>query len=467
MLRRRAKLFRIVMMLVDLYVVGASFFFAYLFVYGVVEMGAVAFHLKVLAVALASWITALAYLGFYFSFRAKRIVKIIVTIAEATVLGLLIFASAIYLLGMEGVGRPFIVAFFALTFFALCAERISLLLALRLLRNVGYDYKMILVVGTGRRAQHFIDLAARHREWGFRVVGLVDKDPARTGQVIRGHRVIGSFADIPAIIADNVIDEVVFVIPRSWLDKIEEVMHFCELQGLRVSVAVDYFELKFSRARQADFEGMPILTFESAPPKTVQMFLKRFLDITVSATLLVALAPVYLAAAGAIALACDGPVFFRQKRCSVNGRRFVLYKFRTMVIDAEARRKDLIGHNEMSGPVFKITNDPRLTRTGAFLRKFSIDELPQLWNVLKGDMSLVGPRPLPISENKYEPWQRRRLSVKPGLTCLWQVSGRNRIKDFNEWVKLDLAYIDNWSLLLDIKILFKTIPSVLFGVGAK
>ncbi|NUN24542.1 MAG: sugar transferase [Candidatus Jettenia caeni] len=179
-------------------------------------------------------------------------------------------------------------------------------------------------------------------------------------------------------------------------------------------------------------------------------------------------APVFAIAAIAVKATSTGRIFFQQQRCSRNGRKFMVYKFRTMVENAESMLKDLLAYNEMSGPVFKMENDPRLTNVGKFLRKYSIDELPQLWSVLKGDMSLIGPRPpVPEEVSQYEPWQRRRLSMRPGLTCLWQVYGRNKISDFNEWMRLDLNYIDNWSLWLDCKILLRTLPVVLFGIGAR
>jgi len=188
----------------------------------------------------------------------------------------------------------------------------------------------------------------------------------------------------------------------------------------------------------------------------------------VSSAVLIFLSPLFLAIAIAIKATSKGPVFFRQERCSLNGRKFTLYKFRTMDSDAELKQGELLERNEMKGPVFKIEDDPRITSVGKVLRKFSLDEFPQLWNVFEGDMSLVGPRPpIPAEVEKYESWHRRRLSMRPGITCLWQVGGRNKITDFDEWTKLDLEYIDKWSLWLDFKILFKTIPVVALGIGAK
>jgi exopolysaccharide biosynthesis polyprenyl glycosylphosphotransferase len=226
--------------------------------------------------------------------------------------------------------------------------------------------------------------------------------------------------------------------------------------------------LKFSRAKQTDLFGFPLMTFESTSLKLGQLFFKRLFDFIVAGIGFILLTPFLFIVAILIKRTSVGPVFFKQLRCGMYGRKFVFYKFRTMIADAESKLKDISQYNEMNGPVFKMKNDPRITKVGKWLRKFSIDELPQLWNVIKGDMSLVGPRPpIPYEVEKYDIWQRRRLSMRPGITCLWQASGRSEIADFDEWMKLDLEYIDNWSLGLDFKILFKTIPMVLLGIGAK
>jgi exopolysaccharide biosynthesis polyprenyl glycosylphosphotransferase len=217
------------------------------------------------------------------------------------------------------------------------------------------------------------------------------------------------------------------------------------------------------------FQGRPVLVYRSVPASTWPLLAKQVLDFCGALVLLVLTSPLMLLAAVGIKLTSPGPVLFRQERCGLNGRPFTMLKFRSMVSDAEQRKHELEALNEMSGPVFKVSNDPRVTPFGRFLRKYSIDELPQLFNVLAGQMSLVGPRPLPVNEVKRfdDPAHRRRLSVKPGLTCLWQIRGRSDLRDFREWVRLDLEYIDNWSLGLDLKILLLTIPVVLRGQGAK
>jgi exopolysaccharide biosynthesis polyprenyl glycosylphosphotransferase len=256
---------------------------------------------------------------------------------------------------------------------------------------------------------------------------------------------------------------------HTYFGQIEQAIALCEREGVEVWLLADFFKPQISKTSVATFHGRPMLVFRSAPSSTWPLVVKHALDF-VGAMVLLLLASVPMAlAALAIKLTSPGPVLFRQQRSGLNGQPFTMLKFRSMRTDAEQLRHELEALNEMSGPVFKVTNDPRITPLGRFLRKWSVDELPQLINVLRGDMSLVGPRPLPVHEVKRfdDPAHRRRLSVKPGLTCLWQVSGRNKVKDFGEWVRLDLEYIDNWSLWLDFKILLRTIPAVLTGAGAK
>jgi exopolysaccharide biosynthesis polyprenyl glycosylphosphotransferase len=209
-----------------------------------------------------------------------------------------------------------------------------------------------------------------------------------------------------------------------------------------------------------------MLSLTRTPSDELALAAKRLFDITVSFLVLFLLSPVFLAVAAAIKLDSPGPVFFRQRRVGLQGRTFDIFKLRSMYLDAEARLESLRTHNEMSGPVFKMKNDPRITRVGRFLRRTSLDEFPQFWNVLRGEMSVVGPRPpLPSEVRQYKRWQRRRLSVKPGITCIWQISGRNNI-DFDRWMELDLEYIDQWSLWTDFQICLKTIPAVLGTRGA-
>jgi len=256
-----------------------------------------------------------------------------------------------------------------------------------------------------------------------------------------------------------------------YFEQVEHAIKTCELEGVEAWLVADFFGTQVSHARFDELLGHPLLVFRTTPETSWQGVIKQFMDFFGSLFLLVLLTviPVIPAIAVAIKLTSPGPVLFRQQRSGLNGSPFTLYKFRTMVTNAEQFKHELEAMNEMTGPVFKVTNDPRVTPMGRFLRKYSLDELPQLFNVLRAEMSLVGPRPLPVYEvRRFEDLaHRRRLSVKPGLTCLWQISGRNQISDFKEWVRLDLEYIDNWSLWLDLKILVRTIPAVFAGTGAK
>lgn len=251
--------------------------------------------------------------------------------------------------------------------------------------------------------------------------------------------------------------------------QVERVIQACELEGVEVWMLADFFHTEISRTILDEFNGHPIMVFRSTPDISWPAVAKQTMDKIGACAALVFFAPILLFCAVCIRLTSPGPVLFRQQRSGLNGRPFTMFKFRSMVTDAEQRRRDLEELNEMQGPAFKLSEDPRITWIGRFLRRRSFDELPQLLNVLKGEMSLVGPRPLPVDETlRFDDLaHRRRLSVKPGLTCLWQISGRNEVKDFQEWVRLDLEYIDNWSLWLDMKILLRTVPVVLRGTGAK
>lgn len=275
--------------------------------------------------------------------------------------------------------------------------------------------------------------------------------------------------DLVALLHETSANSVILNAKHTYFGQIEKAIQACEIEGVEAWLVADFFRTQVSHTSLDDFYGRPVLVFRSAPEASWQGVFKQLLDLGGAFLLILILLPLWVAVPIAIRLSSPGPVLFRQRRCGLNGRPFTMLKFRSMVSDAEQRKQELAALNEMGGPVFKVTNDPRITRVGRLLRKYSIDELPQLFNVLRGEMSLVGPRPLPVDEVQRfdDPAHRRRLSVKPGLTCLWQVSGRNNVRDFRDWVQLDLEYIDNWSLWLDVKILWRTIPVVLFGTGAK
>ncbi len=278
-----------------------------------------------------------------------------------------------------------------------------------------------------------------------------------------------SAEDLVQMLHKHSANGVLIAATHTYFGQIEQAIQACEVEGIEAWLMADFLNTQFSHTTLDEYNGRPILIFRRTPEDSWQQVIKQIIDTVGAGFALVVLVPLLLAVVGLVKLLSPGPVFFRQTRSGLNGKPFTMYKFRSMVTNAEQKKQELEVFNEMTGPVFKLTNDPRVTPLGRFLRKYSLDELPQLINVFRGDMSLVGPRPLPVEETHRfsDLAHRRRLSVKPGLTCLWQIQGRSNVLDFADWVRLDLEYIDNWSLWLDIKILFLTFPVVIRGSGAK
>lgn len=412
------------------------------------------------------WIGLLGKFGIYNDFRTRSLKTTLVIIIKVGVVSFFALSSIIFIQKQQLTSRFFIGLFTITTVLAMIIGKKFLQSILAFAHKRGYNQINLLIVGTGRRAREFIKAIKDNSSWGLNIVGLIDDEHGMFGKKIEGFRVLGRLQDIPFIIRWKVIDRVIFVVPRLWLNRMDEVILACEREGIATSISMDLYDLRIAKIRQTDFNGFPLLEFETFSAKEWQLFLKRTFDIVVAICALILSSPIFLLTALIIKLTSPGPIFFKQVRSGLNGRKFILYKFRSMHVNAEMKKRELEKANEMDGPVFKIKRDPRITKFGRFIRKFSIDELPQLFNVIKGDMSIVGPRPpLPVEVEMYQLWQRRRLSLKPGLTCIWQVSGRNKIS-FNKWMEMDLQYIDEWSLWLDFKIFIKTFFVVLFGYGA-
>ena len=420
----------------------------------------------VLFIIVPLWCANLYWSGMYRSMRMRSALDIVGRVANSTLLTVVVFSGLAFILKLEFISRLFFILFMAMASLSLILEKAFIYLIVAYLRKRGYNYRRLLIVGTGKRAVHFIGRIRAHPEWGLKIVGVLDYEHDRICVEYEDIEVLGTLKDITQILHRHSIDEVIFIVPRSKLAEMENYLYLCETEGVKATVAVDLFHLKIARLTQTEFDGTPLITFETTPSKEWQLFVKRIADVVLSGVGIILLSPLFIVVAILIKIVSPGPVFYRQKRVGLNGRRFVFIKFRSMRQNAACELAGLISKNEMSGPVFKIKDDPRIYPLGRFLRKSSIDELPQLFNVFFGQMSLVGPRPPVFREvRQYEPWQRRRLSMRPGITCFWQVSGRNKLT-FSEWMKLDLEYIDNWSLWLDFKILVQTIPVVFFGKGA-
>lgn len=423
----------------------------------------------VFAVLLLIWHQIYILFGMYASRRLAGRWDETKDILKATTLGTLLIFFAHVLVHIDLVTPEFLGVFWVAVTGTTASGRLLMRIALRNARLRGRNLRDMLIVGTNPRAVQFANKMRDNHFLGYRVIGFVDQEWAGMGEFSQsGFNLACNFDGLLAYLRSTVVDEVVVALPmRSLHSRASEVATICEEQGIVVRFISNLFDGKMSRPRVVVVEGDSLLTHNAVRLEGWPVVIKRLVDILVSAAMSLLLLPVFLLTALLIKLTSPGPVFFVQKRLGLNKRHFGIYKFRTMVVDAEKRMKEIEHLNEVTGPVFKIKNDPRITPVGKFLRKTSIDELPQLFNVLKGDMSLVGPRPLPLRdyEGFSEDWQRRRFSVRPGVTCLWQIGGRSSIS-FEQWMELDLQYIDKWSLLLDLKILLKTIPAVLKGSGA-
>jgi exopolysaccharide biosynthesis polyprenyl glycosylphosphotransferase len=415
------------------------------------------------------WHVTFSAFGLYASRRLGERRKEVVDVVKATSLGTM-FVLAGSLAFQVRLAKPvfFLVFWTTVTITAICS-RLVMRMVLASVRRNGRNLRDVLVVGTNGRALSFVRKMLAHPELGYRVIGFVDQEWEGTVAVRdSGFELACDFEGVPQFLRDSVVDEVVMALPmRSFHFQASKIAAYCEEQGITVRQLSNIFDLKLAHSSAEEWEGDPLITHRTGAVEGSHQLVKRVLDIVASGLMLLFLSPLLVLAAILIKLTSAGPVFFVQKRLGLNKRRFGVFKFRTMVVDAEKKIQEIEHLNEVSGPVFKIKNDPRITPVGRILRRTSIDELPQLLNVFQGDMSLVGPRPLPVRdyEGFNEDWQRRRFSVKPGITCLWQVKGRSEIP-FEQWMELDLQYIDKWSLWLDLKILLRTIPAVLRGSGA-
>jgi exopolysaccharide biosynthesis polyprenyl glycosylphosphotransferase len=371
-----------------------------------------------------------------------------------------------YLLRMD-LSRPFVALFAAFAWILLCLMRLNGSRILRVLRHEFGPAHYVMVAGTGEPALRMARQLEESAQYGIRLIGFLADSPTPEVPNIELSQSypVHALADLPALLRNSVIDEVIFAVDSRRLAELEEVFLLCDEEGVRTRVAVDFFPHVNSQVYLDRLGTPPLLTFSATPHDEIRLLVKRLTDVILASAALVLVLPVMLLIALLIRLTSPGPAIFRQERCGLNGRRFTFYKFRSMCDNAHQMREGL-EHLSERKLALKIPNDPRLTSVGRWLRKFSIDELPQLWNVLKGDMSLVGPRPaVPEEVEQYQRWQRRRLRMRPGLTCLWAVSGRDSV-DFETWMKLDMQYIDSWSLALDWKIILRTIPQVLSGRGA-
>ncbi len=424
----------------------------------------IVWYWPVLALSILLWLAAARITRVYDVYRMRSVFTELFRIGRALFSLAVLVAAASFLTHQNELSRLLVGIYYGVAFVLIAANRIVIRGTAHALRRRGYNTRTFAIVGTGAIARGLREGLLSHRQWGYSFAGYVlDRDdPPRRGETVLGH-----VTDLPAILERHVIDLLVFAVVPSQVADLETAVAAAEEQGVPVRIALDLFPERRSRLTVEDVDGIPVLSIGTAPQEILPLLGKRTLDVIGSFLALLVLSPALAVIALAVKIESPGPALFRQVRIGLNGRRFTLFKFRSMRLGAEEELAALLEHNEADGPVFKMRDDPRVTRVGAFLRRTSLDEIPQLFNVLVGEMSLVGPRPpLPDEVARYERWQRRRLLVKPGLTCTWQVSGRSELT-FDRWMQLDLEYIDRWSLWNDVRIILRTIPAVLLGRGAR
>jgi exopolysaccharide biosynthesis polyprenyl glycosylphosphotransferase len=412
---------------------------------------------------------AWSVLGSYKPSQMFELGKVVRNSVFSALLSFFAIAAVLFLLKLD-LSRSVVLIFCALVSVGFVVERYLVRALLRYHKSIGRNLRYVLIVGAGEQGSRVAAELERRPELGMVVLGfgLLNADAIVPQIYNKKYKIFKGAEEIQEALKNHSIDEVIFSSIRKHLDEVEDLVIACSEQGIRTTLCADLFSVGIAKSEVSFFGGVPLIHYETPPGERWELSIKRALDVVGAVGMLILLSPFFLLIATTIRVLTPGPVIFKQKRVGLNGRMFSMYKFRSMRVGAEAELQDLIAHNEMDGPVFKMKDDPRVTKFGKFLRKYSLDELPQLFNVFRGDMSLVGPRPpVPTEVRQYERRYRRRLSMRPGITCLWQVSGRNEITDFDTWMKLDLQYIDNWSLLNDLKILFKTVPAVIFGSGAR
>ena len=478
MLKQRVRLQTALILALDLSLVAAAFFLAYGIRSGLFPLVLpglypqplypLSDHLPLLPLALVTWGAPLVFTRRYRSHRTADLKTEGTAILKVAAIATLLTLFAVFVLRLDqlliqdSLSRTWLLLFTGLAFLLLLAEKIALRLVSRDMRRHGLNQRTVLIAGAPEAASQLAESIEDHPHWGLQIIGLVHTGGSPSGEAAAN--VLGSMDDVLRIVSEHVVDDVFFTVTPHELPALKDIIDGLQEQGIRTRIALDLLPPAHTKVDLGYLDGRPVVTLSPAPSNFLLLLFKRAYDFSIGTALLVISLPVMLILALLIKATSSGSVLYRQNRCGLNGRRFTMYKLRTMVADADQRKRELAHLNTMDGPAFKMRSDPRITPLGHYLRKFSLDELPQFWNVVRGDMSLVGPRPLEEKE-PYTRRQRRRLSMKPGITCLWQISGRNDL-DFNRWMELDLEYIDTWSPRLDFVILLKTIPAVLSRRGA-
>jgi exopolysaccharide biosynthesis polyprenyl glycosylphosphotransferase len=471
LLKEQARLLNRLTVIADLSLVVLAFLCAYYLRRDYLDgqIGNIREYTWLLLPALPTWYYLLAKYNLYKSIRQIKTFDLFYRVISVHFFAGVVLSAFVLFFDRDVYSRKLILLFLIIAGLFILCERLLLKLLLSYIRSRGMNYRQLLIVGTSERAQEFIKLVDKHSDWGLRVLGVLQVASGDLKVEVAGCKVLGRLDDLVETCKHTPVDEVVFCLAKDQVVDVESHLQRLEELGITVRMVLDFYKVDRYHRDVSFFEGtLPILTFHTKSLDAQQFFLKRCLDIVGSLVGLSILAVIFPFVALAIKRNSPGPIFFGQNRLGESGRIFKCWKFRSMYFDAEERKQELMAQNEMQGAIFKMKDDPRITPVGKFLRKTSLDEFPQFWNVLVGEMSLVGTRPpTPDEVDQYENWHRRRISIKPGITGLWQISGRNAIQNFDDIVKLDLSYIDKWSVLLDIQILLQTVWVVLARKGSQ
>jgi len=430
------------------------------------------FHFSALIIVFIIWIILIQLLESDFIYRRTPVLNIIKTTAIISFIGVTTTITLDFLLKTDLFKRSTIGFFGIISFILLLMKRGGLKYFLSSIRQEGFDPKNILIIGSHKRAERIIHEFKEHGEYGLKIRSILDPVTSRVGMAVDGMMVTGDMSNFKETLKDLAIDEVFFAVDLNLIENIHEIFTYLDTIGVSYHMMINESVHTYSdkhlniRPISSNYYNMPMLSFHAIKASHFKLYIKNGIEKVFAVLLIIFSFPVLLFFGLVVYFTSKGPIQFKQERVGLHGRRFYQYKLRSMILNAEEIKSQFAHLNEQSGPIFKIKDDPRLTRVGKLMRKYSIDELPQLFNILLGSMTLIGPRPpVPSEVSEYKDNHLRRLSMKPGITGLWQVSGRNKLKNFDQWVKLDLEYIENWSFLMDFRIAIKTVSTVLSGTG--
>ncbi|MFH1542546.1 MAG: sugar transferase [bacterium] len=458
--------------LFDAFLVNLAFVLAYFFRFHILifitpdSLPIFEQYLSVLVFVTLTWLAIFKLIGLYESKRETALIDDLANLFLGLSLSSLTLFGLLFLYRDFWFSRLVIANAWWISFVLLAVRRIASYLIKSGVRKMGWGLKNTLLIGAGEMGQLLAKKLTSNLAHGYRVVGFLDDDPAKTGRSYFGLPVFGGLERVKEMIVEHQVEEVIIAITHIEADRVLDIITECERFKVQFKLVPGILELIASRIDADEIAGVPLLTVSEIRLQGFNAAVKRSADVLLSLTGILLISPIYLVFGLLVKLTSPGPILFNHNRVGLDEKLFPMFKFRSMVANAEEMLAELKDKSEAEGNLFKIKNDPRMTPLGKFMRRFSVDELPQLFNVLFGQMSLVGPRPpLPREVEKYSAWHKKRLRVRPGITGPWQVAGRSLLP-FDDMVRLDIYYIENWSLWLDIKILLRTIPVVLFGSGA-